>query len=124
MILALHHAQITVPKDAEAKAREFYCGRLGLREIPKPEVLRARGGFWLQLGSLQIHIGVEDGVDRLRTKAHLGFEVDDLESMRALIKSLGLEISEGEPLPGLTRFELRDPFGNRMEFVQRAQSSG
>lgn len=119
MILALHHAQITVPKDSEAQAREFYCGRLGLTEIPKPEVLRARGGFWLQLGAVQIHVGVEDGVDRRKTKAHLGFEVDDLESMRALIKSLGLEISEGELIPGLTRFELRDPFGNRMEFVQR-----
>lgn len=119
MILALHHAQLTVPRDAEARAREFYCGRLGLPEIPKPEALRARGGFWLQVGAVQVHVGVEDGVDRLKTKAHLGFEVDHLESMRALIRSLGLELSEGEPIPGLTRFEFRDPFGNRMEFVQR-----
>ena len=121
MILSLHHAQLTVPKGAEEQAREFYCGRLGLTEIPKPEALRSRGGFWLELGSVQIHVGVEDGVDRLKTKAHLGFEVDDLEAMRALLRKLGLEISEGERIPGLTRFELRDPFGNRMEFVQRVR---
>ncbi len=119
MIVALHHAQITVPKDAEAAARQFYCEHLGLQEVPKPEVLRARGGFWVQLGPIQVHVGTEDGVDRRRTKAHLGFEVDDLPTMRALLQSLGLEISEGEPIPGLNRFEFRDPFGNRMEFVQK-----
>jgi len=53
------------------------------------------------------------------TKAHLGFEVDDLAKMRALL--LGLEIIEGEPIPGLNRFECRDPFGNRMEFVQKTR---
>ncbi len=113
MILALHHAQLTVPKGAEPKAREFYCGQLGLTEVPKPEALLGRGGFWLQLGAVQIHVGTEDGVDRLRTKAHLGFEVDDLAGMRALIKKLGLEIHDGERIPGLERFEFRDPFGNR-----------
>lgn len=119
MIMALHHAQLTVPRDAEAAARQFYCERLGLHEVPKPEALRGRGGFWIELGPVQIHIGTEDGVERQRTKAHLGFEVDDLASMRALIEGLGLEISDGVPIPGLSRFEFRDPFGNRMEFVQK-----
>ncbi len=118
MIVAVHHVQITVPKNAEAEARQFYCERLGLKEVPKPEALRARGGFWLQLGAVQIHVGTEDGVERQRTKAHLGFQVADLPAMRALIQSLGLEISEGEQIPGLIRFEFRDPFGNRVEFVQ------
>jgi catechol 2,3-dioxygenase-like lactoylglutathione lyase family enzyme len=120
MIVGLHHAQITIPKGAEDEARTFYCEHLGLREVPKPEVLRVRGGFWLQLGGIQIHVGTEDGIARQKTKAHLAFEVENLASMRALIQQLGLEIREGEAIPGLTRFECRDPFGNRMEFVQRA----
>ena len=119
MILGLHHAQITIPKGAEGAARRFFCGELGLREIPKPDVLRVRGGFWLALGSVQVHVGTEDDVDRERTKAHLAFEVDDLAATRARIAALGLEIREGERVPGLDRFECRDPFGNRMEFVQR-----
>lgn len=122
MIVSLHHAQITVPRGAEMAARKFYCEQLGLREIAKPEVLQKRGGFWLELGSVQIHVGTEDGVERKKTKAHLGFEVDDLSEMRTLVDRLGLEVSEGEPLPGLTRFEFRDPFGNRVEFVQRSVS--
>ncbi len=119
MIVALHHAQITIPKGAESEARQFYCARLGLKEVRKPEALLARGGFWIQLGPIQVHVGTEDGVERRKTKAHLGFEVDDLATMQALIHGLGLEIVEGEPIPGLNRFECRDPFGNRLEFLQR-----
>jgi catechol 2,3-dioxygenase-like lactoylglutathione lyase family enzyme len=119
MIIALHHVQITIPKGYEAEARAFYCTELGLREIPKPAALLARGGFWLELGDTQIHVGSEDGVDRRRTKAHLGFEVDDLGAARRLIERLQVEVDDGEPIPGLTRFEFRDPFGNRVEFVQR-----
>ena len=40
MILSVHHAQITIPKGAEAEAREFYCEFLGLKEVPKPESLQ------------------------------------------------------------------------------------
>ena len=119
MIRGLHHAQITIPVGAEDEARRFFCDRLGLRELPKPPVLAVRGGFWLDLGAAQVHVGIEDGVDRRRTKAHVAFEVDDLAATRALIASLGLEMQEGEPIPGLSRFECRDPFGNRLEFVQR-----
>jgi hypothetical protein len=39
--------------------------------------------------------------------------------VRARIEALGLEVHEGEPVQGLARFECRDPFGNRLEFVQR-----
>ena len=119
MIAALHHVQITIPKGCEAEARAFYCAELGLPEIPKPAALLARGGFWLELGNIQIHVGTEDGVARRSTKAHLGFAVDDLAGARRLIERLGLEVSDGEPIPGLARFEFRDPFGNRVEFVQR-----
>ena len=61
MILGVHHAQVTIPTGAEDQAREFYCGILGFREIPKPENLKGRGGFWMQLPNLQVHVGTEDG---------------------------------------------------------------
>jgi hypothetical protein len=40
--------------------------------------LTDRGGLWLSLGDQQLHLGVEDGIDRARTRAHLAYEVDDL----------------------------------------------
>lgn len=37
MILGLHHAQITIPKGAEAEGKNFYCEILDLLEKEKPE---------------------------------------------------------------------------------------
>jgi catechol 2,3-dioxygenase-like lactoylglutathione lyase family enzyme len=118
-IIKLHHGQVSIPKDAENQAREFYCNFLGLKEIPKPKSLEGRGGFWLQLGEIQIHFGVEDGVDRRATKAHLAYEVSDLQLWKAKLQGRGVEILDGIPIPNYDRFEFRDPFGNRVEFLQR-----
>ena len=118
-ILALHHAQITVPKDAEADARRFYCDLLGLPAVEKPASLKARGGFWLQVGDRQVHVGTEDGVDRRATKAHLAYEVADVEWWRRHLESHGVRPLDSVPIEGFARFEARDPFGNRIEFIQR-----
>jgi catechol 2,3-dioxygenase-like lactoylglutathione lyase family enzyme len=117
-ILRLHHAQITIPKGAEEEARRFYCGMLGLSEIPKPESLQSRGGFWLALGDQQMHNGTEDGVDRTVTKAHLAYQVAGLNQWRMRLEEQGIRILDSIPIPGYDRFEFRDPFGNRVEFVE------
>ena len=116
--MKLHHAQITIPKGSEEQARRFYCLFLGLREIPKPESLEGRGGFWLELDGLQIHVGAEENFDRARTKAHLAYLVDDLTGWREKLENYGINIIEGIPIPGYQRFEFRDPFGNRVEFLK------
>lgn len=104
------------PPDVE-EARSFYCGLLGLAEIDKPQSLAARGGFWVRIGDQQLHIGVEDGVDRAATKAHVAYEVDDLDAWRRRLAAAGVEIGQSVPIPGYDRFEFRDPFGNRVEFI-------
>ncbi|MCY3870008.1 MAG: VOC family protein [Gemmatimonadetes bacterium] len=119
MIKSLHHAQITVPRGAEDAAREFYCGILGLPEIEKPESLKARGGLWLQVGDRQVHVGIEEGVDRLATKAHLAYEVTDISFWRSLLAEAGVEIEKSIAIPGINRFEFRDPFGNRVEILMQ-----
>jgi catechol 2,3-dioxygenase-like lactoylglutathione lyase family enzyme len=124
MILRAHHAQISIPNGSEDEARRFYCGVLGLQEIEKPEPLRARGGFWLQLGSFQIHFGAEDGVDRQATRAHLAYEVDDLALWRQKLEAVGIKAINGTAIPGIDRFEFRDPFGNRVEFLQVCPANG
>lgn len=117
-IRGLHHAQITLPKGAEEEGRRFYCQFLGLPEIEKPASLQGRGGFWLQVGDRQVHVGTEDGVERNATKAHLAYQVTDIEQWRERLRNYGIEILEGVPIPGYDRFEFRDPFGNRVEFIQ------
>jgi catechol 2,3-dioxygenase-like lactoylglutathione lyase family enzyme len=120
MLIRLHHAQITIPIGAEEQARQFYCELLGLPEIDKPETLAGRGGFWVQLGDTEMHIGVENGVDRAATKAHLAYEVSDVGHWRERLRANGIVILDSIPIPGYERFECRDPFGNRVEFIQPA----
>ena len=118
MIIQIHHAQITIPKDTEDEARRFYCDFLGLNEIAKPEELAGRGGFWLQVGDRQLHVGTEDKNDRAQSKAHVAYQVDDLERWRRRLGENGVEVKDGIQIPKMRRFEFRDPFGNRIEFVE------
>jgi catechol 2,3-dioxygenase-like lactoylglutathione lyase family enzyme len=117
MIQRIHHAQITIPSDQTNAAREFYIGLLGLEEIEKTDLLRARGGFWLRIADQELHVSLEDGVNRSATKAHLAYLVDDLEAWREKFIAAGFEPLDGIPIPGYDRFEARDPFGNRLELI-------
>ena len=121
-IIRIHHAQITVPQGAEGEARQFYCRFLRLPEVEKSNSLRGRGGIWLEVGGQQVYVGTESGVDRSATKAHLAYEVDDIAVWRQRLLEHGIEILEGIPIPGFERIEFRDPFGNRVEFIQRLGS--
>lgn len=119
MIKAVHHVQVSIPLGAEDAARAFYGGILGFKEIPKPESLAGRGGFWLELNGFQIHFGTEDG-DRSKSKAHVAYLVSDLDDWKEKVTAAGCEPGDGIPIPGYRRFEFRDPFGNRVEFLERA----
>ena len=119
MIAGIHHVQITVPKGAEAHARAFYCDVLGLPEVEKPASLKGRGGLWIKVGDRDVHIGTQDGVDRTKSKAHVAYEVTDVAAWRARLKAAGIEPLDSVPIEGFDRFEARDPFGNRIEFIQR-----
>ncbi len=119
LILRVQHAQITIPKGAEDEARAFYCDVLGLNEIPKPEVLLTRGGFWLEIGAFQVHIGTEDHTERAKSKAQFAYEVENLDVWRERLIENNIEILEGIKIPYYNRFEFRDPFGNRVEFLER-----
>ena len=119
MIKAVHHVQISIPVGAEDKARAFYCGVLDFHEIPKPASLIGRGGFWLELDGFQIHFGTEDDIDRVKTKSHVAYLVTDLDRWRKKIIDCGSEPIEGIPIPNIKRFEFRDPFGNRVEFLEK-----
>lgn len=118
-ILGLHHAQICIPTGAEDEARRFYTGVLRLPEVPKPEALIGRGGLWVEVGGGQVHIGTEEDVDRKSTKSHLAYEVSDLDGWRRRLTDHGVEVERGIQIPGYRRFEFRDPFDNRVEFIER-----
>jgi len=121
-ILGVHHVQITVPKAAEKRAKDFYCGVLALQEIEKPEALKGRGGFWVSVGNADVHISIEEGFDRLTTKSHIAYQVEDIDYWKNKLGKENVKISSSIPIPGYERFEFRDPFGNRVEMIQIVNS--
>jgi catechol 2,3-dioxygenase-like lactoylglutathione lyase family enzyme len=123
MIVGIDHVQITIPTGAEADSRAFYCGLLGLAEVEKPAALAGRGGFWLRVGARYVHVGTEEGVDRHATKAHVAYAVRGLAGWRARLAAAGVKVLDAVSLPGYERFEFRDPFGNRIEFIE-AETAG
>ncbi|UOQ47801.1 VOC family protein [Gracilibacillus caseinilyticus] len=118
MIKGVHHVQITIPKDAEEEGKKFYCGLLGLPEKEKPEALQGRGGFWLEVGDRDVHVGTESDFDRYSTKAHIAYQVDNLPYWKKILEKEQIKIVEAVPISGFDRFEFRDPFGNRVEMIQ------
>ena len=118
----LDHVQVCIPRDAEARAREFYGGLLGLEEIEKPEVLRANGGMWYKVADVQLHVGVEDAV--APSKRHPAFEVERVEEVRTYLEQSGVRTKDEPALPGVTRFSFFDPFGNRIELMEKTGAGG
>src|SRR5260370_15705200 len=117
-IEGLQQVQITIPKGAEEEGRQFYCGVLGLPEIEKPDPLQGRGGFWLQVGDRQVHVGTEDGIERKASKAHLAYQVDDVAAWRSYLEQHAIAVLGSVPIPGFARFEGRGPFGTPFEWFQ------
>ena len=118
-VIGVNHVQVNVPTDAMEQARRFYVGFLGMKEIPRPPVF-ARGGFWLNAGSFEIHIGLED-VDRT-TRAHVAYEVKDIVGWRKKVLDAGYKIVEQPKISHFERFHFRDPFGNNVELIERTGS--
>lgn len=117
-ILGIDHVQLAMPKGGEARARAFYGGVLGLAEVAKPPELAARGGVWFTAGGINIHLGV-DADFRPAQKAHPALLVRGLAAYVARARAEGCAIVEDDPLSGYHRVFLNDPFGNRIELMER-----
>ncbi len=116
-IRTLDHVNLTVPRAAEASARDFYGGLLGLRELPKPDELRSRGGAWFTTGAVQVHISLDEAPIG-SPRRHVCFTVADLAAARQTFAAAGVAIEEDErPVSGWPRFYVRDPGGNRLEIA-------
>jgi catechol 2,3-dioxygenase-like lactoylglutathione lyase family enzyme len=111
------HVQVCIPKGTEDQAREFYGGLLGLEEIEKPEALKKNGGMWYSVADVQLHVGAEDVV--APSKRHPAFEVEDVAGVRAYLEQHDVRTKDEEEIPGLRRFSFFDPFGNRIELLEK-----
>ncbi len=116
-VVGLDHIQLAIPAGGEGRARAFYAGLLGMTEVPKPATL-SPSGCWFAGGSAMLHIGVDPDF-RAAARAHPAFLVDDLASLRSRLEADGYPIREDKPVEGYARFFTQDPFGNRIELMER-----
>jgi catechol 2,3-dioxygenase-like lactoylglutathione lyase family enzyme len=116
-ILGIDHVQLAMPAGAEAEARAFYSGLLGIPEAAKPADLAGRGGAWFEAGALKIHLGV-DADFRPAKKAHPGLLVSDLAGLLLRLEQAGVKVTRDAALPGYDRAFVSDPFGNRIELLE------
>ncbi|AQU80441.1 MULTISPECIES: VOC family protein [Planococcus] len=116
-ILTIDHVQVAAPAEEEQVARNFYAEILGMQEIEKPEALKGRGGAWFEFGSQQLHVGVEEPFSPAK-KAHPAFQVAGYEKLKEHLLVNKIELKEDNSIPGVERFFVFDPFGNRLEFLK------
>lgn len=121
-VTGIDHVQLAMPPgpEAEAAAVAFYEGLLGIRRVPKPPILAARGGCWFELPPLRVHLGVEADFRSAR-KAHPALAVADLPALIAELTAAGVEVRAGDGgVDGAEQAYVDDPFGNRIELIERA----
>jgi catechol 2,3-dioxygenase-like lactoylglutathione lyase family enzyme len=111
-----------MPDGEERRAREFYVDVLGFIEVIRPDALGGGGGGWFRAGSVMLHLGV-DPEFRPASKAHPAILASDLAPLRARCAAAAVKIEPAAKLPGFERFHIRDPFGNRLEFMERHGSA-
>jgi catechol 2,3-dioxygenase-like lactoylglutathione lyase family enzyme len=116
-LLHIQHVGVTVPTSGLEEAKAFYGGLLGLEEAPRSEEELGRPGVWYKLGATELHIQCRDKLPEGETDYHPGFAVGDVHALKAELRSKGVEIIESAPVAGRERFFVRDPFGNRLEFL-------
>jgi catechol 2,3-dioxygenase-like lactoylglutathione lyase family enzyme len=114
-VLGIDHVQIAVPPGGEGDCRIFYLQVLGLREIERPKTAEGRSFLWARAGLNELHFRVDPEFKPAQF-AHPGLIVADAAFLAAYLESVGWAIERGEAVkPG--RFHVRDPFGNRLEFI-------
>jgi NAD(P)H dehydrogenase (quinone) len=117
-VYAIDHIQLAMPAGEEARARDFYTGLLGLEEIAKPPELAGRGGAWFSNGAVALHLGVEQDFRPTR-KAHPALLIEGLTAFVARLEAAGYPIQRDGQFAGYVRVHVNDPFGNRIELMER-----
>lgn len=119
-INSLDHVQIAIPADGEARAREFYSGILGFSEVEKPSSMAGRNSLWFAAGLVSLHLGLEPEFHPAK-RAHPAFVVEGLDEILTSCARAGLPARPDTSFNGFRRVHVFDPFGNRLELMERTK---
>ncbi len=114
--MRIDHIQLAIPAGSEDRCRPFWLAA-GFAEIPKPAALQARGGLWLRLGSVELHLGVDPAFVPA-TKANPGLATPGIDALAQALYALDADVLWDSALTDRRRFFTADPVGNRIEFLE------
>jgi catechol 2,3-dioxygenase-like lactoylglutathione lyase family enzyme len=96
------------------RARAFYGSLLGLEEVERPDTYDFPG-VWFRAGTALIHL-VSRERPAPRSDQHLCLWVQGIQEANATLEAAGFATEWARrKLPGVSRFYVRDPDGNRIE---------
>ena len=116
------HVSVTV-SDLE-KAKAFYGGLIGLKELPRPPFNFP--GAWYQIGNIQLHLSVNEKLaprlverERFNIKdPHFALWVEDGDEIARRIAEAGIAHFDFSDSPtGFRQLFIKDPDGNMVEFL-------
>jgi len=119
-VLSIDHVQIAIPIASESRARAFYSGILGFTEVPKPAEMAERKSIWFVAGGVNLHLGIELDFTPAK-RAHSAFVVDTLDAILAACERTHMTVKPDTSFHGFRRVHVFDPFGNRLELMERAK---
>ena len=97
------------------RARAFYGELLGLREVPRPDTFDFPGA-WFEIGPMFLHLLGKDSAEPAGQR-HFCLWVTDLGRAARHMEFAGIPVQwhAKHKIPGIDRFFIRDPDGNRIE---------
>jgi catechol 2,3-dioxygenase-like lactoylglutathione lyase family enzyme len=116
-IHAVDHVQLPIALGGAAKARAFYEGLLGLRELRDPALDRP-GTLRYGLGHQRLDLS-EGHFSGVAPQAHLALRIADVARLATALRRAGHAVDDA-PLLDSGRLYVEDPFGNRLELIEPA----
>ncbi len=119
LIIGFDHVLLPAPRGGEDRARYFFGTVLGLTELKRPESHAARPGLWFSCGSSELHVGIDDNFVP-QQKGHPAISVSSCQELTHRLESFEWQYKlVNDDVAGVRQVYVSDPFGNRIEFIER-----
>lgn len=116
-ISGVHHLQLAFRAGSAQAMQHFYGDLLGLGELP-PDRAQPGARLSFSAGGQRIDLVAVAQWQSLPSASHLAFEVQDLPALRQRLQAAQWPLVENQGLTGFSRFYLKDPAGNQLEFLE------
>ena len=116
-VIKIDHFQVAIPWGKVPEALAFYEGVLEFTRIAKPAELD-QSGAWLTQGPVNLHLGEEKEFVPSK-RAHPALLVDNIDQLIEKAQRGGHPLRMDNGPAGYKRGSVFDPFGNRIELMQK-----